>query len=108
MPKRIVEFLSDAREFLSKANENHFGLLFLILTIVVAWIFAPGRELVLMDIIVLKMVYVAILLSVMIGFLFFLRGTRYDVMKEIFEENNSGAAVFVIGVLIALSMVIGK
>lgn len=56
----------------------------------------------------LKLVYVAFLLTVVYGLLYFLRGTKYDIHAEIFDQNNLPAAVFVGSIVLALATVIGK
>lgn len=91
-----------------KIDEKVFAALFLLATICAAYYFAPGSGLAVAEIVVLKMIYVSVLLVVSIGLLFFLRGTKYDIYAEIFDQHNIAAAVVIAALLLAIASVIGK
>ena len=88
-------------------NEKHFAGFLVAIIIATSFLFAPA-DIGLRELVLVKMTYVAMLLGTVFGFLHFLRGTRTDVIKEIFEEENGAAAVFVVGLIIALALVIGR
>lgn len=94
--------------WLKKADEKIFALIWLIATIAAVYFFAPAGVTAVVEIVVLKMIYVSVLLLVTFGVLFFLRGTQYDVYEEIFGESNIAAAIMVAAVLMAVATVIGK
>lgn len=70
-----------------------------------AYFFAPGRELALADIILVKVVSVAVFLSVAFGLIYAMRGIQRNIMAEVFDEHNTAAAFFTGLVLVALAMV---
>ena len=88
-------------------NEKFFAFLTVAVVILLSFLFAPA-DIGLRELVLVKMTYVALLFGTVFGLLHFLRGTKTDVIKEIFEEKNSAAALFVVGMIIALSLVIGR
>lgn len=88
-------------------NEKHFVTLLVGIIIAVSFLFAPA-DIGLRELVLVKMTYVALLFGTVFGFLHFLRGTKTDVVKEIFAEKNTAAALFVVGLIIALALVIGR
>lgn len=60
------------------------------------------------EILTLRLMYIAMLLAGAFGTLFVLRGTKYDVLREIFDENNTAAAVVVAAIFISMALVIGR
>lgn len=88
-------------------NEKIFAAIMVILAGTAVAIL-PGAAMPAADIVTLKLLYIALLLSVIYGLLHFLRGTKCDIQAEIFDENNLAGAVFVGSIIIALAMVIGK
>lgn len=69
---------------------------------------APGRELALADIILVKAVSLAVFLTAGFAMLYALKGTTYDVLEEIFDENNTAGALFAGLLLVSIALVIGK
>ena len=96
------------KTLLSLIDVKIFAVLFLIATVCAAYYFAPGSGLAVAEIVVLKMIYVSVLLVVSLGLLFFLRGTKYDVYAEIFDQHNIAAAILIAALLLAIANVIGK
>lgn len=88
--------------------ETIFAVAVAVLTAVGGFLLAPGRELALLDIVLVKTVSVAVFLVFTSGLLFVLRGTQYDPLKEIFDEDRGAAAVFTGLLLVALALVLGK
>lgn len=91
-----------------KIDEKVFAILFMLATVFAAYYFAPGSGLAVAEIVVLKMIYVSVLLIVSFGLLFFLRGTKYDIYEEIFDEHNIAAAMLIAALLLSIALVIGK
>lgn len=91
-----------------KIDEKVFAILFMLVTVFAAYHFAPGSGLAVAEIVVLKMIYVSVLLIVSFGLLFFLRGTKYDIYEEIFDEHNIAAAMLIAALLLSIALVIGK
>lgn len=89
-------------------DEKFFALAWLIATIAAVYFLAPGNGAAIVEIVVLKMIYVAVLLTVSFGLLFFLRGTKCDIYGEIFDEHNSAAALLIAALLLSIALVIGK
>jgi len=54
------------------------------------------------------MVSVAVFLAFTSGLLFTLRGTKYDPLTEIFDQDKNAAAIFTGLLLVALALVLGK
>ncbi len=75
---------------------------------VAALFFLPNSWVGAAEIVTLHLMQIALLLAFAFGTLFFLKGTRYDIHKEIFEENSISAAVYAGAIILALAMVIGK
>lgn len=67
---------------------------------------APGRELALADIVLVKVVTLSVFLITALGMLYTLKGTRYDVLREIFDENNNAGAIFSGLLLVAIALVL--
>lgn len=53
-----------------------------------------------------KVINAALLLLLAAGFIKLLRGTKYDVVKEIFEQKNIAAAIFTVGFVHAFAIAI--
>ena len=83
-----------------------YVVLIAIIAAIGGYVFAPGRELALTDMVLVNVVGISIKLIFAGSTLFALRGTKYDVLAEIFDRKNVAAAVFT-GLLI-LSLVAGK
>jgi len=88
--------------------EMIFAIIVAVLAAVGGLLFAPGRELALVDIVLVKMVSVAVFLAFTSGLLFTLRGTKYDPLTEIFDQDKNAAAIFTGLLLVALALVLGK
>lgn len=89
-------------------DEKLFALVWLFATVAAVYFLAPGNGAAIVEIVVLKMIYVAVLLTVAVGLLFFLRGTKFDVYQEIFGEDNIAAAILVAALLLSVAAVVGK
>lgn len=59
------------------------------------------------EIVTLRLIYLGFLFAASFGVVLSLRGTRFDVLNEIFVENNVAAAVLVGAIFIAVALVIG-
>lgn len=89
-------------------SETIYTIIIVALAAVGGYFFAPGRELALTDIILVKSVSVAVFLSITVGMLAALRGIKYNVLAEVFDENNVAGAIFTGFLLVAIALVIGK
>lgn len=81
-----------------------FSVVVCVLATVSAFFFAPWGGV--SEIITLRLMYLGFLFASSFGVIFVLRGTRFDVLKEIFEENNMAAALLVGSIFIAVALVI--
>jgi hypothetical protein len=88
-------------------NEKIFALILVVLA-VLSVVLLPGAPIAALEIMTLKLLYVAFLLAVAYALLHFLRGTKYDVHAEIFDQSNLAASLFVASLIISLALVIGK
>lgn len=86
-------------------SETVFAVIVAFLAAVGGYLFAPGRELALVDIVLVKVVSVAVFLSLTVGLLASLRGIKYNVLAEVFDEHNTAGAIFTGLLLIALALV---
>lgn len=86
-------------------TETLYSVLIVMLAAVGGYFFAPGRELALVDIVLVKVVSVAVFMTATVGLLFALRGVKYNVLAEVFDENNTAGAIFTGLLLIALALV---
>ena len=59
-----------------------------------------------LQIVAVKGINAALLLGLSAGFLKLLRGTKYDVVDEIFDQHNVAAAIFAIGYVLAIALAI--
>ena len=82
-----------------------FTLLICFLATMFAFFFAPYDGVT--EIVTLRLIYVAFLFAASFGVVLSLRGTEFDVLNEIFTENNMAAAVLVGSIFIAVALVIG-
>lgn len=82
-----------------------FTLLVCILASAFAFFFAPYDGVT--EIVTLRLIYLAILFAAFFGVVMSLRGTEFDVLKEIFVEHNVAASVLVGAIIVALAVVIG-
>lgn len=89
-------------------TETIYTVLITLVTTLAALFLAGGRELALLDIVLVKAVSVAVFLVFTFSLLFVLRGTRYDSLKEIYEDDKGAAAIFTGLLLVALALVVGK
>lgn len=104
-------------------NERHYTVFAVLLVILMSYLFAPA-DLGLRELVIVKLTYVAIFLGTVGGLLYFLRGTSYDVIgaifpppaKEVATEDEPlvhalhavAVALFIVGMLIAFALVIGR
>ena len=88
-------------------NDKIYALVLVVLAILAVFL-TPGAIVPALEIMTLKLVYVAFLLAVVYGLLHFTRGTQFDVQREIFDKNNLAGAVFVGAIVLSLATVIGK
>ena len=86
-------------------SETIYTIIIALLAAVGGYFIAPGRELALADIVLVKIVSVATFMAAAIGLLFALRGVKYNVLAEVFDENNTAGAIFTGLLLIALALV---
>lgn len=86
-------------------TEIIFTLLVCILASAFAFFFAPYDGVT--EIVTLRLIYVAFLFAASFGVILSLRGTKFDVLNEIFVENNIAASVLVGAIFIATALVIG-
>ena len=86
-------------------SETIFSAIIVLLAAAGGYFLAPGRELALADIVLVKVVSVAAFLVLAMGLLASLRGVKYNVLAEVFDQNNTAGALFVGLLLVALAMV---
>lgn len=72
------------------------------------YFFAPGRELALMDQLLLKAVSVSVFLAASVGLLYALRGIKCNVLAKIYDEGNTAVAIFTGLILIGMAIVLAK
>jgi len=87
-------------------TESLYSFFVVLLAAVGGYFFAPGRELALMDIVLVKVLSVAVFMSATVGLLYALRGVKYNVLAEVFDQNNTAGAVFTGLLLVALALVL--
>lgn len=90
-----------------KVGEKWLTVVAVIATYVVAKVMG-SPDLQLADILIIKVAFVTTLLAATVTLLYFLRGTDYDVLREIFDEANTSAAIFVAGIMLAIALAIGS
>ena len=86
------------------------GLIFalIVISVLAVFLMVPGSTLAAAEIVTLRLMQLAVLLIAFFATVYCLRGTKYDVLEEIFERENVAAALVISALLIALSGVIGK
>lgn len=89
-------------------TEAIYTIIIALLAAVGGFFLAPGRELALTDIVLVKVVSAAVFLSFTISLLYVLRGTKYDVLGEVFNEDKGAAAIFSGLLLVALALVLAR
>lgn len=89
-------------------TETIYTIIIVLLAAIGGYFLAPGRELALTDIVLVKVVSLSVFLASAFGTIFALKGTRYDVLREIFDENKNAGAIFTGLFLVALALVVGK
>ena len=87
-------------------NHNHFAFVFALVAIGISYLATGFIVNPALEIVSIKMTNAALLLTTFFGLLKFLKGTSYDVLKEVFEEHNSSAAILLSGLLLALAIAI--
>lgn len=106
MTERIKNIKIKLNKF--KANEKHYSFLWVIVAILIGIFLAPNLQLNLSEIMVLKIEKLALFFMTTTGLLYFLKGTNTDIVKEIFDQENTAAAILVVGLVIAVATVIAK
>lgn len=86
-------------------TELIFTTLICLLATTCALFFAPYDGVT--EIVTLRLIYLGFLFAASFGVVLSLRGTRFDVLREIFVENNVAASVLVGAIFIAVALVIG-
>lgn len=86
-------------------SETMYTAVLILLALVGGYFLAPGRELALTDIVLVKVVSVAVFMAAAVGLLYALRGIKYNVLSEVFDQDNSAGAIFVGLLLVALALV---
>lgn len=89
-------------------TETIYTIIVAVLACAGGYFLAPGRELALTDIVLVKVVSVSVFLALSVGLLYALRGIKYNVLAEVFDEDNIAGAIFTGLMMIALALVIGK
>lgn len=87
-------------------TELTYAAILIALASVAGFFIAPGRELAIADIVLVKIVSVATYMAIALGMLAALRGVKYNVFQEVFDEHNTAGALFTGLLLIALALVI--
>lgn len=87
-------------------SETIYTIIIVALAAAGGYFFAPGRELALTDIVLVKVVSVATFLALSVGLLAALRGVEYNVLAEVFDQDNTAGALFVGLLLLALAVVV--
>lgn len=67
--------------------------------------FIPGSSAA-AEILTLKVMYLATMLAGVFATLYALKGTKFDVLEEVFDENNTSAGIVVGSVFISIALVI--
>jgi len=84
-------------------NENAFTVLAVAVAAVLAF-YAGQFTKDNLQIIAVKGINVAILLGTSLGFMKALKGTKYDVVSEIFDQGNVAASIFTVGFVVAIAL----
>lgn len=83
-------------------NQNHFAVVLVVLACVLGF-FAESFG-VALQVTSVKFINVAMLLGTSSALVYFTRGTKYDVLKEIFDEHNIAAALWLGLLTLAISL----
>jgi hypothetical protein len=89
-------------------SETIYTIIIIALAAVGGYFLAPGRELALTDIVLVKVVSVATFLALTLGMLAALRGLKYNVLNGVYDQNNVAGAIFTGLLIVALALVAGK
>lgn len=89
-------------------TETIYTIIIAVIAATGGFFFAPGRELALTDLVLVKVVSVATFLTLAVGLIYSLRGLKYNVLAEVFDENNTAGAIFTGLLLVSLALVVGK
>ena len=89
-------------------TETIYTLLVALIACAGGYFIAPGRELALADIVLVKVVSVSVFLSLSVGLVYALRGIKYNILAEVFDEKNVAGAIFTGMFIIAMALVISK
>ena len=81
---------------------------FVIITLLALFVLVPGGNLAAAEIVTLRLLQLAVLLAAFFATVFCLRGTKYDVLAEVFDQGNIAAALVVAALLLALAGVVGR
>lgn len=91
-----------------KAAEFSLIVSLVIVTLLAVFLLVPAGALAAAEIVTLRLMQLAVLLVAFFATVYCLRGTKYDVLQEVFERDNMAAAIFVSALLLAMAGVIGK
>ena len=91
-----------------KIAEFYLMMTFALVAILAVFFLVPSGALAAAEIVTLRLMQLAVLLVTFFVTVFCLRGTKYDVLQEVFEKDNMAAAIFVSALLLAMAGVIGK
>lgn len=95
----------ETKKFLMGINEHWFNVVFLAVAVLGTYL-SYTYEVQQLQILALLLLRVGIYLFTGSCFITFLNGIGFDVKKEIFEENNSAAAILTAGFWIGLAVAI--
>ena len=88
-------------------NEKWLTLV-MVAAAVLAAVLLPGALVAATEIMALKVMYVALLLTVVFGLIHVLRGTDYDFYEEILGQHNIAGAILVAALIMGVALVIGQ
>jgi hypothetical protein len=96
------------KKLLTKINHNSFSILYLVCAIILSYLFVSTPEAFanLREIIALSLTKIGILYVSSFLLIKFLYKYEFDILREIFEENNIAAAIFVLGIMLSIAIVI--
>lgn len=101
----MIAFL---KTLITKFNQNHFSILYLIFASVLSYLFISNpegyanlKEIIALSLTKIGILYVSVFLLIKPLYRF-----DFDILKEVFEKKNTAAGIFLAGIMIAIAIVL--
>lgn len=100
--------MKNMKKIINKINQYHYSIAYIIFALILSYLFISSNEALanLKEIIALSLTKIGILFVSVFFMIKPLYRFDFDILKEVFEEGNVAAGIFLAGIMIAIAIVL--